>query len=78
MTTIIINTRSIEARKMVEFLKTTRYSRVIEENTPNEETIKSIQDIEAGNVNSYKSAHELMENLKDSADVYLNNSSFKK
>jgi hypothetical protein len=71
MTTIIINTRSIEARKMVEFLKTTRYSRVIEENTPNEETIKSIQDIEAGNVNSYKSAHELMENLKDSADVYL-------
>ena len=73
MTTIIINTRSIEARKMVEFLKTTRYSRVLEGNTPNDETIKSIQDIEAGNVNSYKSAHELIANLKDSAGVYLKN-----
>lgn len=73
MTTVIINTRSNEAKKMVEFLKTTRYSRVLEENIPNEETIKSIQEIEAGNVNSYKSAHELIANLKDSAGVYLKN-----
>ena len=55
---------------MVEFLKTTRYSKVLEENTPNEDTIKSMQDIEAGDVKTYKSACELMSHLKESAGVY--------
>ncbi len=48
MTTIIINTRSKEARKMVEFLKTTRYAKVIEENIPNYETLEAIDEVEEG------------------------------
>jgi len=73
MATIIINTRSNEAKKMVEYLKTTRYARVLEEKVPNVETIKAMADIEAANVKSYQSAQELISCLKDSADVYAKN-----
>lgn len=31
MTTVIIDTRSTEAKKILEFLKTTRYAKVIED-----------------------------------------------
>jgi hypothetical protein len=30
MTTVIIDTRSVEAKKMLEYLKSTRYAKVIE------------------------------------------------
>ena len=73
MTTVIINTRSNEAKKMVEFLKTTRYAKVMEENVLNDETTQAIHDIEEGNVNSYKSAKELISSLKNSASVYIKN-----
>jgi hypothetical protein len=39
MTTVIIDTRSTEAKKILEFLKATKYSRVIEDNS---ETIDMI------------------------------------
>ena len=38
MATVILDTRSPEAKKMLEYLKTTHYARVVEENIPNEET----------------------------------------
>ena len=60
----------MEAKKMVEFLKTTSYARVLEDKIPNNETIQAMLDIEDGNVNSYKSANELISRLKDSAGVY--------
>jgi len=69
MTTIIINTRSKEAKKMVEFLKATRYARVIEESIPNEETLEAIDEVEEGKVNSYSSAKELISSLKRKAGV---------
>jgi hypothetical protein len=69
MTTIIIDTRSEEAKKMVEFLKSTRYARVVEENIPNEETLEAIQAVEEGKVKSYSSAKELMSSLKKKAGV---------
>ena len=69
MATVIINTRSKEAKKMLEFLRTTRYARVLEENVPNEETIQAIQEVEDGNVKSYKSAKDLISILKDTASV---------
>jgi len=69
MTTVIINTRSNEAKKMLEFLKTTRYARVVEENVPNEETIKAMQEVEAGHVKSYQSAKDLLSAIKDVAGV---------
>ncbi|WP_372948807.1 hypothetical protein [Mariniphaga sp.] len=69
MTTVIIDTRSEEAKKMVEFLKSTRYARVVEENVPNEETLEAIQAAEEGEVKSYSSAKELMSSLKKKAGV---------
>jgi len=68
-TTVVIDTRSIEAQKMLEFLKTTRYAKVIEEKIPNTETLQAIDEIESGNVNSYNSVKEMMQNLKESAGV---------
>ncbi len=69
MTTVIIDTRSEEAKKMVEFLKSTRYAKVVEENVPNEETLEAIHAVEEGKVNSYSSAKELMQSLKMKAGV---------
>jgi hypothetical protein len=69
MTTVVIDTRSTEAQKMLEFLKTTRYAKVIEEKTPNLETLQAIEEIETGNVNSYSSVKEMMEKLKESTGV---------
>lgn len=69
MTTIIIDTRSEEAKKMVEFLKSTRYARIVETNVPNDETLEAIHAVEEGKVNSYSSAKELMSSLKKKAGV---------
>lgn len=70
MTTVIINTRSKEAKKIIEFLKTTRYARVFEENIPNEETIQAMNEVKEGKVNAYKSAKEMIESLKKAANVH--------
>jgi hypothetical protein len=69
MTTVIINTRSTEAKKMLEFLKSTRYAKVIEEEKVNDETISAIYDIENGKVNSYNSVNDLMTSLKKKAGI---------
>jgi ABC-type tungstate transport system permease subunit len=69
MTTIILDTRSTEAKKMLEFLKSTRYAKVIEEEKVNNETLSAINDIENGKVNSYNSVNDLMLSLKKKASV---------
>ena len=69
MATIILNTRSTEAKKMLEFLKSTRYAKVIDEKKVNDETISAINDIENGKVNSYNSVNDLMLSLKKKASV---------
>jgi D-arabinose 1-dehydrogenase-like Zn-dependent alcohol dehydrogenase len=69
MATVIIDTRTKEAKKMLEFLKSTRYARVIEEDIPNEETLEAMNEVEEGKVNSYKSAKDVMRKLKKKASV---------
>jgi hypothetical protein len=69
MATVIIDTRTTEAKKMLEFLKATRYARVIEDNRPNNETLSAMQEVEEGKVNSYGSAKEMMASLKKKAGV---------
>lgn len=69
MATVIINTRSKEAKKILEFLKTTRYSQVFEEKVPNAETRQAMSEVEAGNVKSYSSVNELIEVLNKAAGV---------
>jgi hypothetical protein len=69
MTTVIINTRTAEAKKMVEFLKSTRYAKVIEEDEPNGETLEAMDAVEEGKVNSWSSAKELITALREKAGV---------
>ena len=69
MTTVIFDTRSKEAQKMLEFLKTTRYARIIEKKTPNAETLEAMKDVDSGKVKSYTSVQEMMSALKKSAGV---------
>jgi hypothetical protein len=64
MATEIINTRSAEAKKILEFLKTTQNAKVMEKETVNDETISAINNIENGKVNSYNSVNDLMSSLK--------------
>ena len=69
MTTVIFDTRSEEARKLVDFLKTTRYAKVIDVKIPNAETLQAMEDVEAGLVKSFASVNELMITLKKTAGV---------
>ena len=64
MATVILDTRTTEAKKMLEFLKATRYATVIEENVPNDETLSAMNEVESGHVKTYKSAKEMMADLK--------------
>ena len=69
MTTIILDTRSSEERKILELLKKKRYARVLDNKSPNEETLNAIQEVEEGKVKSYASVDELMAILKASSGV---------
>ena len=64
MATIIIDTQSDEAKKMVEYLKSTTYARVFDDFVPNEVTIKAMNEVSEGKVNTYKSAKEMINSLK--------------
>ena len=41
----------------------------LEEKTPNSETLKAMEEVEAGHVKSYSSVKELMKTLKKSSGV---------
>jgi len=69
MATVKLDTRSTEAKKMLEFLKATRYAKVIEEMIPNDETLLAIRDVENGKVNAYESVKEMISTLKKRAGV---------
>ena len=69
MTTVILDTRTEEAKRLVDFLKTTRYAKVLVEKIPNAETLKAIEDVEEGQVKSFPSVNELMKTLKKTAGV---------
>ena len=48
MTTIVINDRTTDAKKMIEFLKTQSYVTIIEEKTPSASLAKSINEAKTG------------------------------
>ncbi len=64
MTTIVIDEKTIDARKMIEFLKTQRYAKIIDEKTPNATLLKSIDEAETGNVIREPNVNELLDRLK--------------
>jgi hypothetical protein len=69
MTTVIIDARSKEAKKMLEYLKATKYAKVFEEEIPNDETIAAIKEVEDGVVNTYNSVSEMISKLKKKSGV---------
>jgi hypothetical protein len=69
MVTVLIDSRSTEAKKMLDFLKSTRYAKVLDEKEPNEETLHAMREVEKGMTVSYQSSKELMNILKQKAGV---------
>ena len=64
MTTIIIDDRSTGAKKMVEFLKTQPFAKIIEEKEPNSATKRAIIDVKKGKVTSCTSVEDMINKLK--------------
>lgn len=62
MTTLIIDNNSAEAQKMIEFLKTQSYVKIVDK-IPNKETIKAINDARRGKVTRTSSVSDLMQKL---------------
>ncbi|MCF8236480.1 MAG: hypothetical protein K9H13_12375 [Bacteroidales bacterium] len=69
MTTVLIDNSSEEARKIIEFLKSVKYAKVIEDRKLNLETIEAISRVEEGEVTEYGSVSELMKALKKGDNV---------
>lgn len=64
MTTIIIDDKSTIAKKMIEFLKTQRYVKIVDERIPNASLLKSMEEARQGKVTHTKNVADLLENLK--------------
>jgi hypothetical protein len=63
MTTIIIDDKSVGAKEMIEFLKTQRFARIINEKEPNAETKRAILDVQKGKVTRCSGAEDMMNKL---------------
>jgi hypothetical protein len=68
MTTVLIDTSSEEARRIIEFLKSVKYAKVFEDIKLNMETIDAISKVEEGEVTEYGSVTELMNTLNKKGD----------
>ena len=64
MATIVIDEKSVGAKKMVEFLKTQPYANITDEKRPSAGLTKSIEEARRGKVTTVKSANELLAILK--------------
>jgi hypothetical protein len=64
MTTIVINDKSIGAKKLVEYLKTQPFVTIVEEKMPSTSLSKSINEAKTGKVTRTKNVSDLLEKLK--------------
>lgn len=62
--TIIINDKTTDAKRMIEFLRTQRYAKIIDEKTPNTSLLKSMEEARLGKVTRTKNITDLLEKLK--------------
>ncbi len=69
MITVIIDIHSEEAIKMLEYLKTKKYAKVLDEREPNEVTNHAINEVKEGKVKTYKSVKDMITSLTKAADV---------
>ena len=64
MTTIIIDEKTAGAKKMVEFLKTQRYAKIVGERIPSASLLKSMEEARQGKVTHTENVADLLEKLK--------------
>jgi len=64
MATIVIDEKSTGAKKMLEFLKTQPYVKIVDERKPSTGLAKSIEEARTGKVKTAKNAAELLAMLK--------------
>ena len=69
MTTIVINDRSIGAKKLVEYLKTQPFVTIIEEKMPSTSLLKSMEEAKSGKTTEYKNTEELFSKLRKKTNV---------
>lgn len=69
MTTIVINDRSIGAKKMIEYLKTQSYVTIIDEKIPNASLLKSMDEARTGKTTEYATTEQLFSKLHKKANV---------
>ena len=70
MTTIIIDEKTIGVKKMVEFLKTQRYAKIVdEERIPSDSLMKAMKEAKTGKTKEMKSAGEYFKELRKRANV---------
>lgn len=69
MTTIIIDEKTTGAKKMVEYLKTQRYAKIIDERIPSDSLMKAIEEAKTGKTIKCKSTEELFTKLRKKASV---------
>lgn len=70
MATIIIDEKSTGAKKMVEYLKTLPYAKIIEDKEPSAKLAKSIKEERTGKVTITKNTSDLLEMLKKQKENY--------
>jgi hypothetical protein len=58
-----INENTEKAKAFVQLAKTMEFVEVIEDDIPNRETIKAIEDAGTGKVNTYKTGKDLFKKL---------------
>lgn len=54
---------------MVEYLKTQRYAKIIDERTPGDSLMKAIEEAKTGKTIEYKSTEDLFTKLRKKANV---------
>jgi len=69
MKTIIIDDKSAEAKKMIEFIKTLPYAKVIDERTLGASLKKSMDDARADKTKEIKDVDEYFNEIRKRANV---------
>jgi hypothetical protein len=69
MTTVVINERSIGAKKLIEYLKTQPFVTIVEEKTPTASLLKSMKEAESGKTTEYESTEQLFSKLRGKTNV---------
>ena len=69
MTTIIIDDKSIGAKKMIEYLRTLPYIKIVEDREPGPSLRKSMEEARTGKTKEIKDTAEYFKKIRKSTNV---------